>query len=56
MPGGRNGNSIYSNYKQRRSIIRKTKDYVEEQERRPFQSLPSGKKLIKVSEHLQSDM
>ncbi|CAI46629.1 Nuclear hormone receptor family member nhr-91 [Caenorhabditis elegans] len=47
MPGGRNGNSIYSNYKQRRSIIRKTKDYVEEQERRPFQSLPSGKKLIK---------
>lgn len=49
MPGGRNGNSIYSNYKQRRSIIRKTKDYLEEEqeERRPFQSLPSGKKLIK---------
>ncbi|CAP27470.2 Protein CBR-NHR-91 [Caenorhabditis briggsae] len=47
MPGGRNGNSIYSNYKQRRSIIRKTRDYVEEIERRPFQSLPSGKKLIK---------
>ncbi|CAL2051603.1 CBN-NHR-91 protein [Caenorhabditis brenneri] len=49
MPGGRNGNSIYSNYKQRRSIIRKTKDYIEEEleERRPFQSLPSGKKLIK---------
>ncbi|KAF1749095.1 hypothetical protein GCK72_025562 [Caenorhabditis remanei] len=66
MPGGRNGNSIYSNYKQRRSIIRRTKDYIAEQEqeqrerererelerelepeRRPFQSLPSGKKLIK---------
>uniref|UniRef100_A0A8R1E0R3 Uncharacterized protein n=1 Tax=Caenorhabditis japonica TaxID=281687 RepID=A0A8R1E0R3_CAEJA len=47
MPGGRNGNTIYSDYKQRRSIIKNTKDYVDEQNRRPFQSLPSGKKLIR---------